>query len=129
VYYDDPSKLSAVHCANNNLSSSFCSNLLTHTAAGGPTPALGSTAGTSTIVGNDGSGRVTVGSSAIINLPVIFALPWASTPVCFAQDETTPARNPVTVLAISSIAVTFKPTGTTLFNASDNISYQCTGFK
>jgi hypothetical protein len=126
IAYDDPSKLAAVHCANNNFATGFCGNLLTHTAAGGLLPSVSGSG--SMISGNDGAGRIAL-ATALASVTVTFAQQWASKPVCFAQDETTLARNPVVVSSIDNTSVTFKPVGPTSFGATDNISYQCTGFQ
>lgn len=126
IYYDDPTKLATLHCANDSFAAPFCNNLLNHTAAGGATPTV---PGGASVTGNDGAGRVMLGASPGMSFTLTFAIPWASTPVCFAQDETTTGRNPVVASAVTPASVTFRTNNSTGFNGTDKISYQCTGFK
>lgn len=131
VYFDDPSKFSQqVSCANDTFATPVCSNSLTHIIAGGTIPTISGTATTSTssIAGNDSVGRIAIGSSLPTgkSLKITFGTAWAAKPVCFAQDETTKASNPVIVTSISVNAVTFQLAATPL--AADNVSYHCIGF-
>jgi hypothetical protein len=81
-----------------------------------------------TVVGNDLVGRITLGSggSAVI---LAFNQFWTNTPICFAQDETTAAANPLYASTTNPINVTFTVTGSTNMAASDKISYRCLGYR
>lgn len=128
IYYDNPNSpyVAAIHCSNNVFASTFCGNLLNHTAAGGLLPSV---SGSSTVSGNDSAGRISVGGTPS-TITITFAQPWASTPVCFAEDETNSAKNPVSVSNPSSTSITLKAFGaSSSFANSDKVSYQCTGFK
>lgn len=74
------------------------------------------------IVGNDGVGRVTVGSNANGNqCTLTFVTAWTTAPVCSVQDETT-ATSVRPVVTTTTLAIT----GTLV--AADQLSYRCVGF-
>jgi len=127
VYYDDPSQLASVRCANNSFATPFCSHAV-HLGAGGAVPVITSGAGSAAIFnGNDGSGRITTGGSGIgSSIVLTFATVWTAPPVCLAQDETAVGGNPVMATA-NATSVTFTRSST--FGSGHNISYQCVGFK
>jgi hypothetical protein len=128
VYYDDPTLVSQnTFCANNFFASSFCSSLLQHVAFGGSAPSVAGGGASATVAGNDGAGRITLGSSPTNAITLSFSAAWANAPVCFAQDETTPAKNPGTATATDVNSVTFAFVSTPA--GSDKISYQCIGVR
>lgn len=75
------------------------------------------------VVGNDNTGRITVGSSTNGGkCTLTFATSWTNAPACTAMDETTtvalrPASPSQTTVAFTGAIV-----------AGDKISYQCSGY-
>ncbi|HSC19859.1 MAG TPA: hypothetical protein VLC74_13200 [Rhizomicrobium sp.] len=130
VYYDDPTKLSTLHCANNVFATSFCGNLLTHVAAGGTAPVVAApmTATSAVISGNDNAGRVTFSSGLVATqtLTINFAAPWSTPPVCLAQVESS-MPNLGTASSVTTTSVAFKFAGNV--TAGQTVSFQCLGFK
>lgn len=126
IYFADlVSTPPTVFCANNSFATTFCSNLLQNPAAGGGLPNLNGAGGSSTISGSDGAGWIVAGLHPGTVITLIFAHPWANTPVCFAQDETTRGSNPI-YAAPTTTQVVFN--FTTAASQGDQIAYQCTGF-
>lgn len=90
----------------------------------GAAPALSSCGTNSTIVGNDNAGKVTIGTGTPAACTLTFAVAFANAPSCYANDETTQAKNAIqatsttttVVLTLAAAAVT-----------SDVISYICIG--
>lgn len=81
-----------------------------------------------TVVGNDLVGRVTLGSGGS-TVTIIFNQLWANTPICFAQDETTAAANPLYASIANTVYVRFSVTASTNMATGDNISYRCLGYR
>lgn len=101
-----------------------------HRISTGAVPTFSGTIGTgSTTAGNDSSGTLTVGSSpGSGTITDTFAAIWAIRPVCFFQDETTLAANPVRPTTINTTyAVLTSASGS--FTAGDVISWNCNGYK
>ena len=102
--------------------------MLGHQIMTGATPTVGqgaSDCGTApSIGGNDGVGRITVGSAENGGkCTITFVLPWPNPPVCSAFDETT--GNLVRPAATSTTSVAL--TGT--LTAGDSLVYQCVGYQ
>ena len=95
-----------------------------HTTLKGGAP---SSAG-NTVVGNDLVGRVTLGSGGSA-VTLIFNQLWTNTPICFAQDETTAAANPLYASIANTVYVRFSVTASTNMATGDNISYRCVGYR
>jgi hypothetical protein len=98
-----------------------------HQIMTGATPALGSGSsdcGTSpSIGGNDGVGRITVGSASGGRCTITFVSPWPNPPVCSVFDETAPTLVRPTATSTASIVLA----GT--FAAGDVLAYTCLGFQ
>lgn len=96
----------------------------------GSAPTPSGTIGTgSAIAGNDNVGVLTVGSSpGSGTITLTFNVAWTLRPVCFFQDETTAASNPIRPTTIDTThAVLTSASGS--FAANDNISWNCAGYK
>jgi hypothetical protein len=93
-----------------------------HTTFKGTAPTA---SGSSTVVGNDLVGRITLGTAGTA-VALTFNQAWTNTPICFAQDETT-AANPLYASTVSTTGVTF--TANTNMTVSDKISYRCVGYR
>lgn len=94
----------------------------------GTAPGLGSGAGdcgtSPSIVGNDVTGRVTVGSSTNGGICTLtFASTWTHAPICFAEDETTGVLTRAT--GSSTTAVVLRG----VFVAADKVVYHCVGYE
>jgi hypothetical protein len=98
------------------------------TFKGGATATTASSNGTAaTLVGNDVVGRITLGTAPNTQVALTFANSWSNAPICFAQDETTYAKNPLIATASATAAVTF--TAAAAMVMGDSISYRCVGYR
>lgn len=94
-----------------------------HVQSGGDSPALSSCGGGSpSIVGNDTSGKVTLGTITS-SCTLTFKNPWTNAPACVATNET----NDIVVRGISTVT-TLTLSGSASI-ASDTVSYQCAGYR
>jgi hypothetical protein len=75
-----------------------------------------------TIVGNDVSGRITIGSSPTSACTVTFANHWTNAPTCWCNDETTALSCRVSGNSVSQATLNGA------FAASDKVSFGCIGF-
>ncbi|MBV9990910.1 MAG: hypothetical protein JOZ72_06410 [Alphaproteobacteria bacterium] len=101
-----------------------------HLLSGGSAPALsgGGLGGSPSVAGNDNAGRITVGSApSATAFTITFAQPWPNAPVCFAQDESNTAKNPIIATFVSTTSVTFSAAANPA--AGNKISYSCVGFR
>jgi hypothetical protein len=103
-------------------------NITGHVETVGSTPTfVGGDCGTSpAIVGNDGNGRITVGSGGTdMACSITFANPvvWSNVPVCHADDETT-----FLLLKPTPGSTTLVISSATPLGAGDSISYHCEGY-
>jgi hypothetical protein len=102
--------------------------MLGHQIMTGENPTVGAGSGdcgtSPSIGGNDGAGRVTVGSATNGGkCTITFVSPWPNPPICSAFDETT--GNLIRPAATSTTSVAL--TGT--LTAGDSLVYQCVGYQ
>ncbi len=102
--------------------------MLGHQIMTGANPTVGAGSGdcgtAPSIGGNDGAGRVTVGSATNGGkCTITFVSPWPNPPICSAFDETT--GNLIRPAATSTTSVAL--TGT--LTAGDSLVYQCVGYQ
>lgn len=90
----------------------------------GTAPAVSACGSSPSIVGNDVTGRVTVGTGGVAtSCTVTFNATWTNAPICVANNETT------TLLArASATATVLTITSASAFTASDTIGYRCFGY-
>lgn len=107
----------------------FSVSSTTHAEFGGPVPTVATGAGdcgsSPSLVGNDSTGRVTVGSGANGGkCTVTFSNPsWTNIPTCFCQDEVTA----VLVRATGTTKTSFACSGVIV--AADTLTYRCQGYR
>lgn len=101
----------------------FAKILGTHVTTTGTAPAISACGTSPSVVGNDTSGKVTIGTGGgITSCTVTFNSTWANAPPCVANNGTTS----VVVLAPSTTTVL---TLSAAFTDSDVISYHCLGYQ
>lgn len=98
-------------------------NVYGHIQVSSTTPAVSSCGSSASIVGNDQSGKVTIGGGTVTSCTVTFAVPWANAPPCVVSSN----------VAVPSPTVSTTATVLTLgagatFNG-DVISYVCMGYQ
>lgn len=89
-----------------------------HVVCGGPAPSV--SGGTSSVVGHDCGGNITVTGTALTSVTLTFAKTWSGTPICTASDNSTVFNTDPT--SISTTAVTFGFTATV---SSATVWYSC----
>lgn len=91
--------------------------------AAGPLPTLGTCGTSSTMVGNDTAGKITIGTGTPATCAFTFSRAFAAAPSCTAEDETTTSK--VVNATSTTTAVTIAVTGNTV--NGDVLSYVCIG--
>lgn len=92
-----------------------------HIVSSGPTPAVGTCGVSPSIIGNDNSGTITVGSGLATACTLTFANSWGATPSCVISDNSTAVTGDIS--SISATAVTF---GFSATLGGGQIYYLCT---
>lgn len=89
-----------------------------HLITGGQTPSV--SGGTSSVVGNDSAGTITVVGTALTSVTLTFAQPWGINPVCTESDNSTALTADIS--SVSTTSVTF---GFSIGINSGTLWYQC----
>lgn len=89
-----------------------------HLITGGQMPSV--SGGTSSVVGNDSAGTITVVGTALTSVTLTFAQPWGINPVCTESDNSTALT--VDISSVSTTSVTF---GFSIGINSGTLWYQC----
>lgn len=90
----------------------------------GPVVVLSSCGTTPTVAGTDTAGTITIGTGTPSACTATFARAYPNAPACFASDQTTIGKNPITAVSTTTAVVL------TLTAASvngDRIDYVCVG--
>lgn len=91
-----------------------------HQYTGGTAPVLSSCGTSPSIIGDDNTGEVTVGSVVATGCTITFTRPWANAPSCIISNQSMSITNAMTY-SISTTALTVSQTGLT----SAKLNYQC----
>lgn len=91
-----------------------------HIITSGPKPAI--SGGTSTVVGNDNNGTVTVIGTLLTSVTITFSTAWATAPDCTMSDNSTGITADITSISTTQVVFGFS-TGIN----SGTVWYQCVG--
>lgn len=81
-----------------------------HTVSVGPDPTISSCGSGPTIVGNDRSGAITVGSGVITSCAMTFATAYVSAPSCTMTINTTAVTGGITAISTTDVTFSFSAT-------------------
>lgn len=96
-----------------------------HWIFGGGTPSVSSCGTSPTVIGNDQSGQVTIGSGAVSACTITFKAAWTVAPVCTANFDSTAATATVATLNVSNASLILRTTVPNI--GGGKLNYICLG--